>query len=200
MNEATGGVRHILMKRGGEVFDLSKRLPDLVHRLSTGAAPLFDGDFVFGPSAWPMVSSLAGLHGDSSVHLLTLEPGEEDFLEAGECGAFTVPVASTPDAYTEGLFGTTPNTGFMRIGYVADVVALFGDSGRWGIWVERNVVGLVATDHPSELALWELEHGPFASVEEAIDDFLALNIGVGPQVRSFASELQRNYGVFGMRN
>lgn len=187
-----------IVSKGGGVFDLSKRLPDVVHRLRCGAAPLFDGDIVFGPAAWSMVSSLAARHGDSVVHFLTVEPTEQYFLKStGEYGGFTAPVDFGRDTYSENLLGSTTEVAVGKIAYAADVVALFGDSRRWGIWSERNVAGLIAVDDPTGLAEWEIEHGPFLSVDDALDGFLAVNLGAGPQAESFASHLRRNYGVFG---
>ncbi len=198
MGISSGDVWQDLLAKGRAVFDLSKRLPDVVHRLRCGPAPLFDGDVVFGPAAWPMVSSLAALHGDSVVHFLTVEPEDQYFLKStGEYGSFTAPVPPGSGAYSEGLLGASTEVAPGKIAYAADVVALFGDSGRWGIWSERNVAGLVAADDPAGLAEWEIQHGPFLSVEDALHGFLAVNLGVGPQAESFASHLRRNYGVFG---
>jgi hypothetical protein len=52
-------------------------------------------------------------------------------------------------------------------------------------------------EDPAGLAGWDLQHGPFLSAEDALNDFLSLNIGFGVQAELFASELRLNYGVFG---
>ena len=96
----------------------------------------------------------------------------------------------------EGLFGNTESPVIDKIGYAAEVVAVFGDSGRWGVWVERNLAGLVASADPPSLAMWELEQGPFLSAEDALDDFLSLNLGDSSADVSFAADLCRNYGAF----
>ena len=185
---------------GRMVFDFSKRLPELVHRLRCGSVPFFDGDVVFGGAAWPMVSSLAALHGDSMVHFLTLDPAESYFLESTGCyGAFSTAANAPSEAYAEGLFGPGAEIAPGVIAYTADKVALFGDSGRWGVWSERNVIGLVVTDDPSRIAEWEIRHGPFMSAEDAPEDLLELNFG-GRVPRNFRSALMRNYGTIAERS
>jgi hypothetical protein len=133
VNVSSEGEWRDLVAKGRAVFDLSKRLPDRVHRLQCGATPLFDGDIVFGPSAWSMVSSLAAHHGDPVVHFLTVEPTEQYFLDStGAYAAFTTPVTSDPEAYAEGLFGATSEVAVGKIAYVADVAALLVTAGDGG--------------------------------------------------------------------
>jgi hypothetical protein len=187
-----------VVAKGSEVFRLERRLPEVVHRLGCGARPFFDGDVVFGPSGWSMLASLATIHGDSVVHFLTVDPPAKYFLESiGRYGAFTTEATSDQDGYAEGLLGASVEAAPGKIAYVAEVAALFGDTGRWGIWVERGLGGLVSVDDPSRIHHWELTNGPFLSVEEALGDFLALNLAHGAEAEAFARRLRRNYSAFG---
>jgi hypothetical protein len=179
------------------VFDLSSRLPFVVSRLQTPGAPFFDGDVIFGDIGWGLASSLAVVHGDPIVNVLVVEPDTAAFISTiGEYGGFSCPSSGTVDCYLAGLFGEASRGVAGQIGYAAETVAVFGTSGRWGIWVERNVAGLVVSTIPSALAAWELENGPFLDADDAIDGFIGVNLGGPSHSSEFARTLRRNYGVF----
>ena len=179
------------------VFDLSSRLPSTVSRVPLAHAPFFDGDVVFGETGWPLVASLANVHNDPVVNLLVIDPDADFFLEATrEYGGFSCETSSDSDSYVAGLFGEPRCSVVGQIGYAAEIVVLFGTRGRWGIWVERGVAGLIVSAIPSALARWELDYGPFLTVEDALEGFLGVNLG-GSADSEFAISLRRNYGTFG---
>jgi len=185
-----------LRSRAEAVFDLSRRLPFVVSRLQTPGAPFFDGDVVFSDIGWGLASSLAVVHRDPIVNVLVVDPDSAAFISTiGEYGGFSCPSSGTVDCYLAGLFGEASRGGAGQIGYAAETVAVFGTSG-WGIWVERNVAGLVVSTNPSALTAWELENGPFLDADDAIDGFLGVNLGGLARDSEFASTLRRNYGVF----
>jgi hypothetical protein len=187
-----------LVGRAEAVFDLSLRLPAVVSHLSCGRAPFFDGDVILGEGGWSLVSSLAAFHNDGVVNLLVVDPGPDLYLEwLGRYGGFCCQSNATSDCYTRGLFGDTASPLVGQIAYTAEVVAVFGDSGRWGVWVERNIAGLVTSADPGALPEWELYHGPFLPADEALDDFLGLQLGGSAASSAFGDTLRRNYGVFG---
>ncbi len=151
----------------------------------------------WGSGAWPMVSALARLHNDQAVHFLVFDPEDKFFLaEFGHYGAFSVPASGTIDLYTAGIW-TPPRGSDDRLAFAADVAAVFGDGGRWGIWAERDTAGVVVTDDPSRLWDWELEYGPygaFLSAEDALESFVRLGFrGSVPQ--DFISKFKENYGL-----
>lgn len=184
-----------LRELGEAVFDLNSRLPSVVSSLASADAPFFDGDIVLGGSGWELASSLALAHGDPTVNVLMLDPDPAEFFSStGEYGCFSCASDAARDSYVAGLFGD-PREVADQIGYVAETVAVFGASGRWGIWAERNIAGLVVSAEPSALGAWELDNGPFLTVDEALDEFLGLNLGVGAAGLDFAIWLRRNYGA-----
>jgi hypothetical protein len=179
------------------VFDLNSRLPSAVSSLRVSESPLFDGDVIFGESGWGLVSSLALVHSDPTVNVLVVEPDSAAFLSStGEFGGFSCRSDGAADCYLAGLFGEPSSGPAGQIGYVAETAALFGTSGRWGIWVERNVAGLVVSSDPSALGGWELENGPFLGVDDALEGFLGTNLGYVTPGSEFASSLRRHYGTF----
>lgn len=187
-----------LRSQAEAVFNLNSRLPHVVSTLLTSRSPFFDGDVIFLDDAWDLVSSLAIVHGDTDVSVMVAESDTASFIlsTTGEYGGFTCSSSGTADCYRTGLFGESPRGPAGLIGYVADTVAIFGTSGRWGIWVERNIAGLVVSTTPSALASWELENGPFLNADEALDGFLGVNLGGSAPDSEFADTLRRNYGVF----
>jgi hypothetical protein len=54
---------------------------------------------------------------------------------------------------------------------------------------------LVVSADPPALGDWELENGPFLTVEDALEGFLGVNLG-GSEDPRFAPLLLRNYGTF----
>lgn len=153
-------------------------MPEAISRLELPTLPLFDGDVVFGDSAWDMIAALAALHDDELVHFLTIEPGPDQFSEPKGRYGFTIPSDSTTIDYGEALYGSKgPEHHVTTLGYVVDVAAVFGESLDWGIWTERNVAGLVVGKDPELLQAWQLGYGPFLAVEEALQDFLGINLG-----------------------
>lgn len=177
------------------IFHTTKNLPDVVHRLPPAHLPFFDGDFVFGSVAWPMISSLAAIHGDEEVNFLTLDPVPEYFLASkGFYGGFTIPTESSNSDFGGALYGSTLVGSPGVIGYTAEVVAIFGDSLNWGIWIERNVAGLVVAADPVLLDEWQLDHGPFLTSEDALQGFMGLYFGFKESAET--AMLEKNYGSF----
>jgi hypothetical protein len=178
------------------VFDLSSRLPSSVARVPLAHAPFFDGDVVFGEYGWSLVASLAKVHNDPVVNLLVIDPDADFFLEeTGEYGGFSCQSGSDSDGYVAGLFGETRRSVVGQIGYAAEIVVVFGTRGRWGIWVERGVAGLIVSANPSALGPWELENGPFLTADDALEGFLGVNFGGSPD-SEFAVSLLHNYRTF----
>ncbi len=145
-------------------------MPDVVNRLGLSNRPFFDGDVLLGfLGGWEMASSLAELHGDSEVHFITLDNDPGWFYsEGGHYGGFTLATVADSDTYQKALY--SPQGGESRgwIGYITGVAALFGDSLKWGIWVERDVTGIVVVEDRDHIADWEVENGPFLAVEDAL--------------------------------
>lgn len=188
-----------LVDLASSVFSLSDRLPAVVSSLPSTGTPFFDGDVMFGDAGWKIASSLARLHKDPAVNLLVVDPGNEFFLDrSGGYGCFSCPSASSVDGYVSEMFGDPASRLFAPIAYVANVLSIFGASRRWGIWVERNVAGLVTSYSHDLLPAWQIEHGPFLSADEALQDFIAINLG-GDSANDprFSAALRRNYGPFG---
>lgn len=178
------------------IFETSKRLPEVVHRLKLAPLPIFDGDVIFGSNAWPMLAALAALHGDQEVNFLTVEPTSESFLAStGSYGGFTIPPCSTSDAFGAALFDSTLIGSPGAIGHAAEVAAVFGDSLAWGIWSERNIAGVVTAADPGLLGEWQLEHGPFVSIEDALQEFLGVNLGSKAGAELFAT-FEQNFSLF----
>ena len=176
------------------VFDLNGRLPAVVSSLLLPDAPFFDGDVIFGEPGWGLASSLALVHGDPVVNVLVVRPDAAEFLATtGQYGCFFCRSDGSDERYLAGLFGEPSSGPVGQIGYAAETLAIFGMSGLWGIWVERNIAGLAVSADPSVLGRWELDNGPFMTADDALDGFLGMNLGgVGPE-SEFANSLRRNY-------
>lgn len=178
------------------VFDPAQRFPAVVQQLDLAPLPFFDGDFVFSAEAWPMIRSLAELHGDHLVRVVVMDPGPAHYeIAIGTAGGFAISTDANSVAYGQGLYGELQADSKGLIGYTGQVVAVFGESLTWGLWCERNVAGLVATSTPELLWQWQVEYGPFLSLEDALQGFLSVNLGPGPSPERTGFE--KNYRTFG---
>lgn len=176
---------------GAASINTEKRLPEHVFTRLPTHTLFFDGDVLFDSSCWQLIADLAIVHGEAAVHYLVAEPGPQHFAtNVGSAGGFTLSVDSTEDELRKclGVDGDEPENGW--IGYVAEAVAIFGDSGDWGIWGERNIAGLVTARESEAFQRWLLKHGPFLPPEDALAGFMGFNTGYDQE---WSNRIHENY-------
>ena len=154
-----------LVVKAERVFDLSKEWPDVVNRVPTGSAPFFDDWDCYEPDAWPAFAPLAALFGDAKMHLVTLDPDPNAFLTTlGEYGAFSLPLTATPEEVTACYYRYP-----LEIAACASLLVLVGDSGRWGVWAQRDGIAMVVSDDDNLVTKWKAGYDmEFGEIEEVL--------------------------------
>jgi hypothetical protein len=185
-----------VMKLVARVFEPVRSLPERVPRLGLPSTPFFDGNAIFGEEGWAMLSSIARLHDDARIALAVLDY-PLGFTGDPEVFAYEFVLAGIDEEgdtqkYIDLLYAESKSgDDHWTIGDVADRLVFIGGGARWGLWIERDLAGIVCAANPYELGNWLLDFGPFLDVYDALEGF------VGGNTRDdagFASELIQNYG------
>lgn len=144
-----------------EVIDVSVRLPSWPFRTAVGFGAICEYDRVLGGDFASVLQSLAGIYGDDRVTFLTVEPRDAYYLEAyASIPAFTGEVAALADGYWDALCHEPRGDPTGAIAYSADVVAIVGASGTWGVWGQRDwELAIVLT--PDRTEAWMDADVPF---------------------------------------
>ena len=114
------------------------------------------------------------LHSDRELSLIVLDPPEDldGIAGPGRCLAFTLPTRATRYAYYDALGFNSNRDEPFGIQDIAMRVAVFGSSGRWAIFGERDLVAWwseKASDDPG-IEAWERRRRPWAyTVEQALE-------------------------------
>lgn len=178
----------------GSVFALDSRLPDMVFR-KPGPNTLFaEFEVAMSGAFWPVIRDIARAHGDELVHILVLDPDAEHYYlkHYGKYEAATIRIDASEGDYW-GLISEEPDgdpTG--AIVFSANVVALVGDSGKWGCWGEKGLEVMAIQGLP--------EKGdsdrriPLLAAQDAINTFVAMSYWRSSVPPQMASALMTNYG------
>jgi len=178
----------------GSVFALDLRLPDMVFRKPGLNTVFAEFEVAMSGEFWPVIQAMTRAHGDKSVHVLVLDPDPEHYYlrHYGKYEAATIGIDASEDEYW-GLISDEPDgdpTG--AIVFSANVVAIVGDSRKWGCWGEKGlevmaIQGLPEKDN-SDLRI------PLLAVQDAVSTFVALSYWrtlVPPEI---SSNLISKYG------
>jgi hypothetical protein len=144
---------------------------------------------------WPVIQAIARAYGDELVHILVLDPDPEHYYlqHYGKYEAATIRIDASEGDYW-GLISDEPSgdpTG--AIVFSANVVAIVGDSGRWGCWGEKELEVMAIQGLPekgnSDLQI------PLLSAKDAIDTFVALSHWRSSVPPELTSALMAHYGT-----
>jgi hypothetical protein len=184
--------------RSAVVFDLDSRLPRQVFKTYAEGSLFCEFDAVLDPEFWPALCAMAVWHGDEFVDLLALEPDvEAHYLpKYGLYQAMSLSVEAGVDDYWAAIGWEFDDEDPMRsIALSADVIAIAGDSGKWGCWGERNPEIAIFRGFPDENVRneWRTQFGPFLEVSGAIEQYLSFVSKGRPVPAEYASLLTANY-------
>lgn len=173
-----------------KLFHPGRRLPENVSRGPVASKPFIDGDLILGGAGWAPLAALAETHGDSAVHLVVLDPGPESFGLDDNFAAVTFHTSENADSFYTGLYSMPPG---QEVGYIAEVLVAIGDSGRWGVWVERDQAGVVLGEASGALGEWEFADGSLLmSAGEVLDGVTGMHLR-HEQDPEFGTALLANY-------
>ncbi|WP_326835142.1 hypothetical protein VSH64_09485 [Amycolatopsis rhabdoformis] len=184
--------------RVNEVFDISSRLPRQVFRRIRTESLFGPYDDVIDPEFWPVIANLAKLHGDDKVFLLVVDPDPREYYlrETGLYPAVSFSLTASEEDYWEAVGFDSVGDVKPSIALSSEVIALTGESGRWGCWAERSpevavyrgdLSGIKGND---ELAK---RFGPFRSVVDSLSIDISRSFRSDSAPGWYSEELTANY-------
>jgi hypothetical protein len=136
---------------------------------------------------------LARLHHDAEIHLIVpnYAPGSLRSTTGPPRVGFTVSADASTETF-EALRAADTGVAF------SDIWMMFGPSGRWGMFGERDLAAWwsdLPADDP-ELSAWELKYRPWAYSVDGAADLWSLVFKEQKVPIKLLGELRRNYGGF----
>lgn len=186
---ATSAELAILSSQAGAVLQLGREFPEQVLQHPLGSLRWTDVEY----RGWAPIRDFARVHHDTEVNLLVprYAPGSLRSTTGQPRAGFTISADASTEAF-EAL--RTADTGVA----FGDTWVMFGPSGRWGMFGERDLAAWWSNlpDDDPELSAWELRYRPWAySITGAAElwslAFTDLEVPI-----ELLEELQRNYGGF----
>jgi hypothetical protein len=180
-----------------KVFDLDARLPGQVFADDLGDALFCEFDVLLAPDLWPAMQTMARWHGDEQIDLLVPAPDTDEFYqrEHGMYPAASLPVDGDEDDYWDAVgFDSTPDI-MSSIHFSAEVVAITGKSGKWGVWGERGPEVAVFRGFPDAASReeWRKSYGPFLDASEALQSYISRAFRDRIVPADYAAALLENY-------
>lgn len=180
------------------LFTQDARLPDRVFR-APAKFRFVDFDFTMTREFWPVVSELAWLADGRKTTMITtmiLEPVPDTYYypNFGYYNAFRLPASATEDDYGQLLAKEPAGSPADAIYINSFVAAWFSETGRWGVWAERNRgVAVLGATPDAEWKSWTVRHQPMSSSREFSSGLPLEDIPKGFSREGFISLLTKNY-------
>lgn len=155
------------------VVDASIRLPRSPFRIP-GTTDICQFNWAIGGKFAPVLRALAEHYGDTSVIAGVIEPDPVTYYENGygyHPKFSLLTSVLTEGALWERLSFEPEGDPTGAIAFTADIFAIEGSSGQWGVWAQRDWdVALIRSDVTG--GQWLAAGVPFTSVDEALTAFV----------------------------
>ena len=149
---------------------------------------------------WYELRDFAELHGDRELSLIVLDPAADldKIAGPGRRLAFTLSTRVSSDTYYDALrFNANRDEPFC-IQDIAMRVAIWGSSGRWAVFGERDLVAWwsdKASDEPG-IQAWEIRRRPWAYTAEQALELWGLGFKGLAVPGALADRFRQNYQSF----
>lgn len=166
----------------------------MVFRKLAGPTFFCEYEVVLGADFWPALASLASLHGDDTIDLLTIDPDPVTYYSQayGTYACFSIGADASKEQYWDALAEAPSGDPTGAIAYTADAIAIAGQSGSWGCWGDRSL-GIALFRLTRAVAWWTRTHGPFLGVEEAVEHFVSQSFRTSGVPSDLAAALTDRY-------
>ena len=179
------------------LFVPGARFPDRVFR-ALAKFRFADFDFTMMPEFWSAVSELAVLVDgyNTTITTMILDPDPETYFRAnfGYYNVFRLPASATADDYSRHLAKEPAGSSADAIYINSFIAAWFSETGRWGVWGERNrgvaVFGVISE---VDWETWISKHQPMSSSREFAGGLSMDDIPRAFSRESFTLLLTKNY-------
>ncbi|MCP2265156.1 hypothetical protein ACFQHV_12245 [Promicromonospora thailandica] len=154
------------------LVDPGARLPAWPFRSTEGQVDICEYNEFSDDEFASALKVLAHAHGDERISLVVVDPDPEEYhiRDHGHFPCFTVPTAEIEASYWDAV-SFEPNDDPGAAILYADAFAIFGDSGRWSVWGQRDWEVVVV--HADGLTRpWTEGADLFVSPEDAVARFV----------------------------
>lgn len=163
--------------RAAQVVDLGSPFPGWPFRSTTGQVDLCELNEFSGEDFARALETLARTYGDESVSLVVVrpEPDEYHVPDLGHFPCFSVPTRDLARSYWEAVSYEPQGDPGGSVLY-ADAFAIFGGSGEWAVWGQREWE-VVAVHAEGTARPWRDGTDIFVSPRTAVDRFIQPELG-----------------------
>jgi hypothetical protein len=153
------------------VLDIDQRLPQWPFIAPAGHADICQFSLAVEGPFDAVLEALVGTYGDETVSLVILQPSPIYYRENyGSYPAFMTSAAGIADTYWDLVSYEPGGDPTGAASYTAEVAAIVGSSGAWGVWAERTWdIAIVLSQQAN--GPWLSRGVTFVSAEEALANF-----------------------------
>jgi hypothetical protein len=161
----------------GQVVNPGTRLPDWPFRSKQGQVDLCEYNEFSDDEFTNALEVLARVHGDESISLVVVKPDPEEYhiQDLEHFPSFSVPTVDIGTSYWEAVSYEPQGDPGGAVLY-ADAFAIFGESGSWAVWGQRDwevaVIQAKSATRP-----WREKTDIFVSPEVAVQRFIQPELG-----------------------
>ena len=165
------------LSRMRQVVDPGKRLPAWPFRSVLGQVDVCEYNEFSDDDFAEALEALARAHDDDRISLVVVDPDPEEYQirDLKHFPAFSVPTGDIGSSYWEAVSHEPQGDPGGAVLY-ADAFAIFGESGSWAVWGQRDwevvLVRAEGTTRP-----WRGQTEIFVSPEVAVQRFIQPELG-----------------------
>lgn len=159
------------------VVEPGRRLPTWPFRSKQGQVDICEYNEFSDDDFTKALEILARVHGDARISMAVVDPDPEEYhiREHGHFPCFTMPTGDIESSYWEAVSYEPQDDPGAAVLY-ADAFAIFGDSGRWAVWGQRDWE-VVVIQAEGATRPWRDGTDIFVSPETAVTRFIQPDLG-----------------------
>lgn len=165
------------LTRMRQVIDPGTRLPAWPFRSELGQVDVCEYNEFSDDGFAKALEVLARVHGDESISLVVVDPDPEEYhiRDLGHFPCSSVPTGHIGSSYWEAVSYEPQGDPGGAVLY-ADTFAIFGESGSWAVWGQRDWEVVVVRAEGTTRS-WREQTDIFVSPEVAVQRFIQPELG-----------------------
>jgi hypothetical protein len=177
------------------IFEFQASIPRQAFRREFRNFAFLSYPNVFIPEFWSILSECMMRCGDTEVYAVAVSPDPETHFRSryGYFGAAVFTDRDTSDDYHRVMSFEFGDWG-GSLKQMSLIAAVFGNSGNWGFWGQREFDMTIAAARPAGWKWPSHSHIAYFDAVEALDVFIRDNLRDSQIPDDFVEEFLRNYG------
>lgn len=172
-----------------------RRLPNQVFMSELSNFKFLEFDLMLAPRFWEVLVTCARMSGDEHIYVMVSDPAPDTyyFQHFKRYGILRFSPSETASDYCDALGAGPQGSPADALLYVANVVAWFGSSAKWGVWGEREMGVGIAASRDDEFR-WPSPTGVrWFDANAALSELIVANFSHRIIPRDFSQSLQTNF-------